>query len=458
MTEPIKCFRCGTAARSDGARCPRCGAPSASAAGSSRSRRRVLRQGHAASSPSPPATSVPATPQGFRRPVEATWATRPKSRWSDRRTMGLVLAVAILAGGVGIAAVLWRHRHDAGIDARAVVPDGVLHAAQLYADLGRPMRTVEAGFLLGDADGAIAVEVVPPEDDLECEIVLEPSALSDRSVWSGTLGRRGRIHAIRPRIAWRGDALRGWRRPDVVEFVGTVRVGDRTVPLRRAVRVRSIAEASLLDPRTFAALINEDHAWIDPILREGIDHGVVDRYELMDDQGFEGTVANVFSVWTAMRRRGIVYGNVAVTSDSTTQRVRTLDEVIRNRQANCVDGSVAVASIPAALVVRPDHMLLAFRPCRECRWVGLETTMISQDGSVELRHPEMGSLRARYGGPRSGHAEDWSSFETALVSGDLELPENPDESESMLRIDELRDSGMIPVPSSGAIGPLPTRP
>lgn len=470
MTRGEPCPHCGASAEGDRRRCDRCGqlkgiAPHRERA-ADRGDRKVLRQGRTATSATTSPSQVAGTVGPRERPPEARWRSGAgggrEGRWS-RRVVGAVLGVAVLAAGLGLLAVVWSNRERSGFAARVVVPEGVLHASRLFADLGRPRRMVDTGFLRGDAGGSIAVEVVPSGDDQPCEIVLDASPLFGRTVWSGVLSRSGRIHAIRPGIAWNPDALLTWRRPDIVEITGSVRIGDRAVPLRHAIRVRSVAEASLLEPRSFAAMINEDHAWIDPILREGIDHGVVDRYRLLEEEDFEGTVANVFSVWTAMRRRGIVYGNVAVTSNPTTQRVRTLDEVVRHRQANCVDGSVAMASmlrrlgVPSALVVRPNHMLLAFRPCRTCRWLGLETTLLSQD-PVETRHPAMDSLRRRYARGDSTLAADWASFEAALVAGDANLPQDPDESGSMLRIDEIRDSGMIPVPTDRSVGSVPPSP
>ena len=56
----------------------------------------------------------------------------------------------------------------------------------------------------------------------------------------------------------------------------------------------------------------------------------------------------VFAVWNVLQRRGIKYSDISKTTPNsvvTSQTVRFMDESLKSTQANCVDGSVLMASI-----------------------------------------------------------------------------------------------------------------
>jgi hypothetical protein len=96
----------------------------------------------------------------------------------------------------------------------------------------------------------------------------------------------------------------------------------------------------------------------------------------------------VNAIWVALQRRGITYSSITNTTPVKgvyAQHVRFLDESINMTQANCVDGSVLIASvlkkieIKTALVLVPGHCYLAFYsydPAKGGKLYGLETTML----------------------------------------------------------------------------------
>ena len=137
----------------------------------------------------------------------------------------------------------------------------------------------------------------------------------------------------------------------------------------------------------FAAYVNENHPQVDQILKEAKATGLCDSFK-----GYQGTEQDVMrqinSIWVALQRRGITYSSITNTTPNKgvyAQHVRFLDESINMTQANCVDGSVLMASvlkkieIKTCLVLVPGHCYLAFYsndPEKGGKLYGVETTML----------------------------------------------------------------------------------
>lgn len=143
----------------------------------------------------------------------------------------------------------------------------------------------------------------------------------------------------------------------------------------------------------FAAYANENHPQIDQILKEAKATGLCNSFH-----GYQGTEQDVMqqvnSIWVALQRRGITYSSITNTTPNKgvyAQHVRFLDESINMTQANCVDGSVLMASvlkkieIKTSLVLVPGHCYLAFYsqdPAKGGKLYGLETTMLGSRASL----------------------------------------------------------------------------
>jgi hypothetical protein len=157
----------------------------------------------------------------------------------------------------------------------------------------------------------------------------------------------------------------------------------------------------------FAAYVNEAHPWIDGLLKEALERGAVSVFEGAQSGRPARVLAQVYAVWDALRARGVHYSSITATpahSESVfSQHVRFLDETIVNEQANCVDGTVLLASvlrrlsIEPFLVLVPGHMFLAVQlPQAEggLPVVGIETTLIgAEDGGGD--HPGAGAELAK---------------------------------------------------------------
>lgn len=143
----------------------------------------------------------------------------------------------------------------------------------------------------------------------------------------------------------------------------------------------------------FAAYVNENHPQIDQILKEAKATGL-SRDFLGYQAGEKEVFEQINALWVALQRRGITYSSITNTTPAQgvyAQHVRFLDESISMTQANCVDGSVLMASvlkkieIKASLVVVPGHCYLAFYsqdPQKGGKLYAVETTMLGSKASL----------------------------------------------------------------------------
>jgi hypothetical protein len=102
----------------------------------------------------------------------------------------------------------------------------------------------------------------------------------------------------------------------------------------------------------------------------------------------DGVTAQVQAIFDTLKATGITYVNSLVAfspEDGTkTQRIRLPRESLADRQANCIDGTVLVASLleamsmNPAIVIIPGHAFVAWETWDDSgEWRYLETTMIS---------------------------------------------------------------------------------
>ncbi len=133
----------------------------------------------------------------------------------------------------------------------------------------------------------------------------------------------------------------------------------------------------------------------------------------------------VFALWYALEQRGLRYSPLTTRSSLRgrvfVQRVRSLHESLSDRAANCVDGSVLLASLlgaaglDTALVRVPGHMFVRFAlDAGGMRYAYLETTL--------LNDPRIAAGPQREAGGASGidpvTAASQRRFAAALLSGE----------------------------------------
>jgi hypothetical protein len=154
------------------------------------------------------------------------------------------------------------------------------------------------------------------------------------------------------------------------------------------------------------------------------------------------------------------YSNItASVADSKTvgsQHIRLIDESINNAQANCVDGSVLLASllrkvdIEPFLVHVPGHCYLAF--CLDEKGeqiVGLETTLIGS--TIDGDAAKVSGLEEVV--DEEGQAENsWKTFAAAVAMGTANLKEHAQEFQDpengdymLISIAQARKAGILPI-------------
>jgi hypothetical protein len=228
----------------------------------------------------------------------------------------------------------------------------------------------------------------------------------------------------------------------------------------------------------FAAYVNENHPGLDAILKDGLAAakagGLIDSFTGYQSGEAETVDLQVFAIWNALQRRGIHYSDISTTTPSKyvyAQTVRFLDDSVEAKQANCVDGSVLLASlltkigIKTHLVMVPGHCFLAYERepidweeaesieslLSEGLLIGLETTLL---GSAEQKDvKDLSKMPARAKDKELSASAD--SFANALEAGNTTMAEHLEAFESeedamtqLISISDARELGIMPLASN----------
>jgi hypothetical protein len=134
-----------------------------------------------------------------------------------------------------------------------------------------------------------------------------------------------------------------------------------------------------------AGFVNENHPWIDGILKDGLETRLCDAFSGYQ-QGDKEVLNQINAVWTALQRRRISYSSIATSTLSghnAFQHVRFIDESITASQANCLDGCVVLASVMrkiglnVSIILVPKHAYVAVLNDKGSELMfAVETTML----------------------------------------------------------------------------------
>ena len=135
----------------------------------------------------------------------------------------------------------------------------------------------------------------------------------------------------------------------------------------------------------FAGYVNENHPWIDSLLKDALATGLCRTFSGYQE-GEEGVLRQVNAIWTALQKRGMSYSSIAnftASGGNSYQHVRFIDESITSSQANCIDGSVVLASVlrkiglNVSIIMAPGHAYIAVLKDDGSEYLfAIETTMI----------------------------------------------------------------------------------
>jgi len=325
---------------------------------------------------------------------------------------------------------------------------------------------------LGDEQGVIGAELehVPKGAKITVDVKKGPFIEGGRITVTAPKGGDWLVH---PKVAYDFDALTKVHQPRPINItmevsVNGVSLGERT----ETVILRSINDCLFSVDEgddvvsdygfLFAAYVNENHPWVDRILREALESGIVDSFDGYQSEDPDQVLRQMYAIWDVMQRRGMKYSSITETaSESDTvlsQHVRLFDDAIRAKQANCVDGTVLLAAILRKiglhpyLATVPGHMFLAVDLDEEGNeTVGLETTMMGDTTSeADEESPVISDALVAEEKKRPS----WSSFQnavdyaTAELEKDLKKFNSEDETDYQLTdIALARRHGILPITS-----------
>jgi hypothetical protein len=207
--------------------------------------------------------------------------------------------------------------------------------------------------------------------------------------------------------------------------------------------------------------VNENHPWIDGLLKEALQTGLVDSFTGYQSGDTDVVMAQVFAIWHTLQRRGIKYSDITTNPGSKkvySQTVRLVEDTVEATQANCVDGSVLMASIlrkiglNVHLVMVPGHCYLAFDTDADGNeTVGLETTMLGNDNLKPLKEVKKLPEKAL----KKEFNASLKTFQSALEVGTEDFENNAEKFDAedeldyqLVPISEAREFGIMPLASA----------
>ena len=317
--------------------------------------------------------------------------------------------------------------------------------------------------VIGDGQGKLGMHIINPDPNTKLKIGVEIDSILKYQELETTLTEKGKYYQIYPKLVWNWDALKRYKKPSPANATFTLYLNGKLIEKKNVVvRIRSINEAVyaysyLLDEKRwastswlFAAYVNEDHEWIDQILKEALDTRAIDSFTGYQED-YKKVILQAFAVWYVLQKRGFKYSSITNTSGSGTtekvfsQFVRLFDDAIKSSQANCVDGSVLIASIlkkiglRVALVTIPGHCFLVFDINGKGEWRGIETTMM---GGTDLTAfaDEKSKQEASLKGFLEAVAVGTKRFQEALPKINEGNPQF-----NFVDIDRARKNGVLPI-------------
>jgi len=313
----------------------------------------------------------------------------------------------------------------------------------------------------GSEDALIGASIVTNKADQALTLTISAPGLLSPSSLSIQAPRARQRYTLYPSLRWNVQALRAVKQPRAVTLTFELYSKKARIAVRHvAVTLRSSNDVlyGVKDPDSkktldfnwlFAAFVDERSPAITDIIAKATTSGVLDKFQgyALDDP--EEVYAQVFAVWHTLQKRGIRYSNLGPIASSfktqnvSSQYVRFVSDTWASQKANCVDGSVLIASalkrvgLAPVLVVLPGHMLVGVAlDDHGGQYAYLETTRLEA-----ARSNKAGSLNASL-----------ENFEAALAEGQRQIDaagsrfeDAGDLSYQMIDIQAARDLGVMPI-------------
>lgn len=328
----------------------------------------------------------------------------------------------------------------------------------------------------GDPQGIVGASISGLKKGDKFKLVIEANDFMKESRFEGVVKKNASEFLVHPKISYRYDQLAGLTQAVPLDvgmelFVNGESLGQKSV----TVTARSINDCLFGveedgDENSdyswiFSTYVNEDHPWVDRLLKEALETGIVSSFTGYQSESADEVLLQIFAIWNVMQRRGMKYSDITATAAERdgvySQHVRFLDQTLTASQANCVDGSVLLASLlrkiglSPSLVIVPGHMFLAVYLDDETL-IGIETTLMGEKSLDKVDRKKFPSFARLSPGTRK---EAWKSFEGAVAVGTEALEEDAEKFESddleyqVIDIEEARKVGILPIKFKGGNAP-----
>jgi hypothetical protein len=343
------------------------------------------------------------------------------------QVLACAFVMAAIAGRTSAAQDRW---------AASITPfNQVFPALELSQSGPAQTRAMLAENILGYGSGLISVRIHSTHAGERVRLTVSAVGLTAPSVLDATLARANVDYELHPPLSWDVAQLADLTsaRPQSLhmqlEADGTA-IGGREIPIS----LRPLDEALyyVRDGREhvdlswiFAAYVNENDPVVDQVIDLSIQSGIVDNFKGYAGDDGDAVRRQVWAIWQALATHGIRYSGadpgISRGPRVYSQHVRSLAATWADRAANCVDGSVLLASalrkvgIGSFLVLVPGHAFLGFYTDADSKHSSyLETTLIGATlGPLNEPLPSYASLSQI----SETNARSLASFEAALRAG-----------------------------------------
>lgn len=331
---------------------------------------------------------------------------------------------------------------------------------------------VPGDHVLGSGTGLIAVRVRAHHAAERIVLSLRLPELGPAQDFAATLSEAGVVYELHPPLDWDPALLRRLLRPLTTSLQVRLRRDGGIATMHSVpVSLRPLDEAlyfvrdgsdSVDLSWIFAAYVDEHDAVVDRILRAARGNGLAQRFDGYADDDAQAVARQVWAVWQALSERGIRYSGTDPAIERGphvyTQRVRFLGETWNDRTANCIDGSVLLASVlqriglHTYLVLVPGHAFVGYDADAQGRRKRyLETTLLGTRVAAPRRRPRFADDMPLSAEQRTSLA----GFSAALAAGGahyrriadrLDGRHRPDY--AVIDISAARRFGIVPIPSA----------
>jgi hypothetical protein len=244
-------------------------------------------------------------------------------------------------------------------------------------DFKKLVKKPQSDNYLGDETGLYGIKIKNPAADTKIRVMVLIDGLSEASSYEGTLEVEGKEYTVAPYIRYKPDALWRIKQPYPITAVFSVSLNDAPAQeITQKLSVRTVNDVPFAIKQNgklydtsflFAAFVNENSPVIEGILQDALEHNAVHSFVGYSGDRQEVT-RQLFAIWNALQRKGVKYSSITTPSGNSeniySQHVRLPDESYGNSQANCVDGTVLLASalykigMCPVLLMKPGHMFL----------------------------------------------------------------------------------------------------